>query len=399
MTATVDERLNEYGYIVPGLGDAGDRQFGAMWQGSRPRAEPTRRATARVSTSPGEWLHERVRADRRRVALRERPPAHRPRVRLRCALRRVLPLPADGRQPGPHGLRDRRARHPDPGPGRRRGHHPPRAGRPLLARDPGRPGRASGCPTTCSPAPPPTTTTAWCRSCSPRCGATATSLPETTLGAISPSTGRTLPDRYIEGICPICNYPHARGDQCDNCGNQLDPSDLGEPRSRINGETPEFRETEQLMLDLPAFSQSLHRWLDTRTAWRPNVLNFSRNLHRRPQAAGDQPRHRLGRQDPARRLVRLADEALLRLVRRRRRLPVGVGGVGRAHGRQGRLEAVVVRPGGVGLLLHGQGQHHLPLGDVAGDPARQQRRGGQGREPGRARHAQPPHRGRVLASS
>ena len=48
-------------------------------------------------------------------------------------------------------------------------------------------------------------------------------FPQTTLGAISPSTGRTLPDRYIEGTCPICGYEHARGDQCDNCGNQLDP--------------------------------------------------------------------------------------------------------------------------------------------------------------------------------
>jgi methionyl-tRNA synthetase len=101
---------------------------------------------------------------------------------------------------------------------------------------------------------------------------------ETTMGAISPSTGRTLPDRYVEGTCPICGYPSARGDQCDNCGNQLDPADLIDPRSRINGETPEFRETEHLMLDLPAFQQSLASWLDTRTNWRPNVLNFSRNL-------------------------------------------------------------------------------------------------------------------------
>ena len=45
---------------------------------------------------------------------------------------------------------------------------------------------------------------------------------QTTRGAISPSTGRTLPDRYIEGTCPICGYGEARGDQCDNCGNQLD---------------------------------------------------------------------------------------------------------------------------------------------------------------------------------
>ncbi len=51
----------------------------------------------------------------------------------------------------------------------------------------------------------------------------------TTKGAVSPSTGRTLPDRYIEGTCPICGYPDARGDQCDNCGNQLDPDRPGEP--------------------------------------------------------------------------------------------------------------------------------------------------------------------------
>src|SRR5690606_6119411 len=63
-------------------------------------------------------------------------------------------------------------------------------------------------------------------------------FPQKTMGAISPSTGRTLPDRYIEGTCPICGYDGARGDQCDNCGNQLDPVDLINPVSRINGEKP-----------------------------------------------------------------------------------------------------------------------------------------------------------------
>ncbi|TNC29528.1 methionine--tRNA ligase [Amycolatopsis alkalitolerans] len=103
-------------------------------------------------------------------------------------------------------------------------------------------------------------------------------VPKTTTGAISPSTGRTLPDRYIEGTCPICGYDGARGDQCDNCGNQLDPADLINPRSRINGETPKFVETEHLFLDLPAFTESLGKWLSTRTDWRPNVLKFTRNL-------------------------------------------------------------------------------------------------------------------------
>jgi methionyl-tRNA synthetase len=103
-------------------------------------------------------------------------------------------------------------------------------------------------------------------------------IKQVTRGAISPSTGRTLPDRYIEGTCPICGYDSARGDQCDNCGNQLDPVDLINPRSRINGETPEFVETEHFFLDLPALADALAQWLKTRTDWRPNVLKFSLNL-------------------------------------------------------------------------------------------------------------------------
>ena len=104
---------------------------------------------------------------------------------------------------------------------------------------------------------------------------------QTTKGAISPSTGRTLPDRYIEGTCPICGYDSARGDQCDNCGNQLDPTDLINPRSKINGETPEFVETQHWFLDLPALATALKEWLDEREAsgtWRPNVIKFSQNI-------------------------------------------------------------------------------------------------------------------------
>jgi methionyl-tRNA synthetase len=104
---------------------------------------------------------------------------------------------------------------------------------------------------------------------------------QTTQGAISPSTGRTLPDRYIEGTCPICGYGEARGDQCDNCGNQLDPTDLLDPRSKINGETPEFIQTQHFFLDLPALAGALGEWLDGREAsgtWRPNVIRFSQNI-------------------------------------------------------------------------------------------------------------------------
>ncbi len=104
-------------------------------------------------------------------------------------------------------------------------------------------------------------------------------FPRTSLGAVSPSTGRTLPDRYIEGTCPICGFDGARGDQCDNCGNQLDPVDLINPRSKINGETPVFVETEQFFLDLPAFAEVLGSWLQSKSGqWRPNVLKFSLNL-------------------------------------------------------------------------------------------------------------------------
>jgi methionyl-tRNA synthetase len=102
-----------------------------------------------------------------------------------------------------------------------------------------------------------------------------------TTGAISPSTGRTLPDRYIEGTCPICGYDGARGDQCDNCGNQLDAAELRNPRSRVNGEVPRFVETEHFFLDLPALADALGTWLQDRSAsgdWRPNVIKFSMNL-------------------------------------------------------------------------------------------------------------------------
>src|SRR5215831_13491381 len=111
-------------------------------------------------------------------------------------------------------------------------------------------------------------------------------VPRTQMGAVSPSTGRTLPDRYIEGTCPICGYGEARGDQCDNCGNQLDPIDLINPRSRINGEVPEFRETEHFFFDLPAFAEQLQEWILRKDGiWRPNVYRYSLNY-----VAGLKPR-------------------------------------------------------------------------------------------------------------
>lgn len=98
-----------------------------------------------------------------------------------------------------------------------------------------------------------------------------------TPGAFSKS-GRTLPDRYIEGTCPHCGYGEARGDQCDNCGKQLDPEDLIDPRSKIDGEPPVFKESEHFFLDLTAFVDPLRRWIETQHHWRTNVRNFSLNL-------------------------------------------------------------------------------------------------------------------------
>jgi methionyl-tRNA synthetase len=99
-----------------------------------------------------------------------------------------------------------------------------------------------------------------------------------TLGAFSASTGHTLPDRYIEGTCPICGFGDARGDQCDNCGNQLDPADLIDPRSKIDGTAPVFQTTKHLFLDLPAFKEQLTAWIEGKDNWRQNVRRFSLNF-------------------------------------------------------------------------------------------------------------------------
>lgn len=101
---------------------------------------------------------------------------------------------------------------------------------------------------------------------------------KTELGAFSAKTGRALPDRYIEGTCPHCGYDSARGDQCDSCGKQLDPTDLLEPRSVVDGEPPVFADSEHFYLDLPAFAERLRAWIEPRTDWRPNIKQFSLNL-------------------------------------------------------------------------------------------------------------------------
>ena len=84
----------------------------------------------------------------------------------------------------------------------------------------------------------------------------------------SNADGRFLPDRYIEGTCPNCGYERARGDQCENCTKQLDPTDLINPRSAISGSTDlEVRETKHLFLRQSTLRDTLDQWIDSQRGW------------------------------------------------------------------------------------------------------------------------------------
>ena len=228
------------------------------------------------------------------------------------------------------------------------------------------------------------TTTPSCRSCSTTSTTTATS-------SSRPRTGRHLAvDRpHAAGPLHRGHLPDlrrttsARGDQCDNCGNQLDPTDLIEPAQPDQRRDPGVRR-DPALLPRPArrWPSALGEWLDEREAsgtWRPNVIKFSQNIL-------DDIRPRAMTRDidwgipvPLDGLARAAHQAALRLVRRRHRLPVAPRSSGPgALGDPDALARVVERPGGAVVLLHGQGQHHLPLPDLAGRAARV-------RGPGRAR--------------
>ena len=92
----------------------------------------------------------------------------------------------------------------------------------------------------------------------------------------APSQARFLPDRYVEGTCYFCGYTNARSDQCDKCGSLLEPHLLLNPRSRIDGSTPELRKTEHFYLDLGKLQDQIVAFLHERESyWRPNVLRQS----------------------------------------------------------------------------------------------------------------------------
>jgi len=90
-----------------------------------------------------------------------------------------------------------------------------------------------------------------------------------------PNCQRFLPDRYIEGTCPYCNSPGARGDQCDDCGKPINPVELINPRCRLCAATPQFKDSEHFFFRLSAFRDRLLDWVKQHSHWRQNVLNFT----------------------------------------------------------------------------------------------------------------------------
>ncbi|GAB6391375.1 MAG: methionine--tRNA ligase [Treponematales bacterium] len=90
--------------------------------------------------------------------------------------------------------------------------------------------------------------------------------------------GRFLADRYVRGVCPTCGYDGARGDQCENCGKLLDPTELKEPRCASCGSTPEVKSTSHLYLDLPKIRPALEGWIKDAAArgfWANNAVQMT----------------------------------------------------------------------------------------------------------------------------
>jgi len=86
-----------------------------------------------------------------------------------------------------------------------------------------------------------------------------------------PKANMFLPDRYVKGTCPNCEYEEAYGDQCESCGKSLSPTELIDPKSAITGDTPETKKTKHWYLPLGNFQEQLEKWIDTRENWKPNV--------------------------------------------------------------------------------------------------------------------------------
>ena len=83
-----------------------------------------------------------------------------------------------------------------------------------------------------------------------------------------------LPDRYVEGTCPNCQFPEARGDQCEKCGSDLNQTELIDPKSKITGKTPVLKETSHWYFPLGDFQERLKKYLDSHPEWKQNVKNY-----------------------------------------------------------------------------------------------------------------------------
>jgi len=94
----------------------------------------------------------------------------------------------------------------------------------------------------------------------------------------SPGLNKFLADRYVVGTCPKCQYDDARGDQCDGCGNLLNPTELIKPRCKFSGTTPVLKATKHIFLDLPKIEPALQEWVATQSAkggWSSNCLQVT----------------------------------------------------------------------------------------------------------------------------
>ena len=85
---------------------------------------------------------------------------------------------------------------------------------------------------------------------------------------------RFLADRFVEGTCPICGYEEARGDQCENCGSNLSPLELINPKSKISGDKPVIKDSINFYFPLENFQPKLEQWLKSKTNWKSNVKNY-----------------------------------------------------------------------------------------------------------------------------
>jgi methionyl-tRNA synthetase len=85
---------------------------------------------------------------------------------------------------------------------------------------------------------------------------------------------RFLPERFVEGTCPYCDSPDARGDQCEKCGRWLEPTMLKEPRCQMCGATPGVKSTKHWFFRLDLLQPQLEEWIKTKEGWRDNVTKF-----------------------------------------------------------------------------------------------------------------------------